>query len=245
MDNPPEGVEGKDALRGTIAAQASEIAQLKARLAAPATTRRNLLKGAGAVAGGLAAIGAVGATGLAAAATPAGAAGWEMPPTYPGARTIALYLKANGQAVPGENFDRSDDGAIECVYFQSSLTTTRNARTGQQTGRRQHEPIVIRKRIDASTPLIAKALCNNEVMAGVFKFFRANPEAEEENFYTVEIKGGRVASFRELSPDNQAAVNGESSSILPMEEVSFVFHTISWVITDGGIEHEDTWNQQI
>ncbi len=233
--------ESTDELQGTIAAQASEIAELKARLAAPATTRRNLLKGAGAVAGGLAAIGAVGATGLAAAATPAGAAGWEMPPTYGGARIVDLYLKANGSMIQGESSRGGDDGPIECVYFQSSLTTTTNTKTGQQTGRRQHEPIVIRKRIDKSTPLIAKALCNNEVIDAEFKFFRPNSDGQDENFYTIEIGTGRIASFRELSPDNQAAVNGEFASILPMEEVSFVFHTITWTYTNGGIEHMDTW----
>ncbi|MFN8548926.1 MAG: hypothetical protein U0527_13400 [Candidatus Eisenbacteria bacterium] len=34
-----------------------------------------------------------------------------------------------------------------------------------------------------------------------------------------------------------------STNAPPLEEVSFVFYTIKWVYTNGGIEHEDTWDQ--
>jgi hypothetical protein len=34
----------------------------------------------------------------------------------------------------------------------------------QATGRRTYEPIIFRKRVDKTTPLLAKALCNNQVI---------------------------------------------------------------------------------
>ncbi len=160
------------------------------------------------------------------------------------AETVHLYLKANGNDVQGESTQTSigRENSIECLYFESGVRTAREAGSGMATGRRQYEPMLIRKRIDKSTPLIAKALCNNEVIEGAFKFFRPNPTGDgtTEQFYTIEIKKGRVASQRQWNPDTIAPA---SSVEPPLEEVSFVFDTIIWTYTNGGVTHQDTWNQ--
>jgi type VI secretion system secreted protein Hcp len=110
------------------------------------------------------------------------------------------------------------------------------------TGRRQYEPVVCRKRIDKSSPLLHKAMVNNEVIDGVFKFYRPSPKGDgtTEQFYTVTIKQGRIAGLKQHNPD---VFEPASATRPPMEEVSFVFHTISWTYTDGGVTHEDTWSQ--
>ena len=161
------------------------------------------------------------------------------------AETVHLYLKANGEDIKGESTQTSlgREDSIECLYWESAVKTAREAGSGQATGRRQYDPILIRKRIDKSTPLIAKALCENMVVDGSFKFFRPNPlgDGTTEQFYTVDFKQGRVATFKQISPDS---FNPASSTAPELEEVSFVFHTIMWTYTNGGITHEDTWNQQ-
>jgi type VI secretion system secreted protein Hcp len=160
------------------------------------------------------------------------------------AETVHLYLKANGNDIQGDSTQTSleRENSIECVYFRSTVRTAREAGSGRATGRRTYEPIVIRKRIDKSTPLIYKALCNNEVMEGVFKFFRPNPTGDgtTQQFYTIEFKEGRVSSFDAVSPD---CIDPASSNNPPLEEVAFVFHTISWTYEDGGISHVDSWRE--
>lgn len=160
------------------------------------------------------------------------------------AETVHLYLKANGSDVQGDSTQMSlgRENSIECLFFEAGIRTAREAGSGVASGRRQHEPLLIRKRIDKSTPLIAKALCENQVIEGKFKFFRPNPTGDgtTEQFYTVEIKKGRVASQRQWVPDT---IVPASSSEPPMEEITFVFHTIMWTYTNGGITHEDTWDQ--
>jgi type VI secretion system secreted protein Hcp len=133
------------------------------------------------------------------------------------------------------------ENSIECLYFEFSVKTAREAGCGMASGRRQYEPLVIRKRIDKATPLIAKALVENQACDGVFKFFRPNPTGDgtTEQFYSVEIKAGRVASINQYSPD---AIEPATSTQPPMEEVSFVFSTIIWTFMDGGVTHEDTWS---
>jgi type VI secretion system secreted protein Hcp len=159
------------------------------------------------------------------------------------AETVHLYLKANGADIQGESSQTSlgRENSIECVYFESAVKTAREAGSGRATGRRQYEPMLFRKRIDKSSPLLAKALVNNEVIEGVFKFFRPNPTGDgtTEQFYTIAVKQGRVATIKVWSPDS---IEPATSTWPQMEEVSFVFHTIQWRYENGGIEHEDSWS---
>ncbi len=162
------------------------------------------------------------------------------------AETVHLYLKANGADVHGESTQKSlsRENSIECVYFEQGVVTARESGSGMATGRRQYTPLLIRKRIDKSSPLIAKALTQNTVIEGKFKFFRPNPNGDgtTEQFYTIEIKRGRVASHKQYVPDT---IVPATSTEPPLEEITFVFHTISWTYTNGGVVHEDTWDQQI
>ncbi len=159
------------------------------------------------------------------------------------AETVHLFLKANGADIKGESTQTSLGRAnsIECTFYQQSVLTAREAGSGMATGRRQYEPLLIRKRIDKSSPLIAKALAENQKIDAAFKFFRPNPTGDgtTEQFYTVEIKEGRIASMKQFVPDT---IVPASSTEPPLEEVTFVFHTIKWTYTNGGVTHEDTWS---
>jgi type VI secretion system secreted protein Hcp len=161
------------------------------------------------------------------------------------AETVHLYLKATGADIQGDSSQTSlgRENSIECVYYEQAVKTAREAGSALATGRRQYEPLLIRKRIDKSTPLIAKALCNNQEISAKFKFFRPSPTGDgtTEQFYTVEIKQGRISSQKHIVPDT---IVPATSTEPPLEEVTFVFHTISWTYNDGGVMHEDTWSNQ-
>lgn len=160
------------------------------------------------------------------------------------AETVHLYLLANGQPIKGESTQTSmgRQDSIECLYYDEKVAAAREAGSGMTTGRRQYEPILIRKRIDKSSPLLAKALTQNQNVDATFKFFRPSPRGDgtTQQFYTVAIKHGRVASIRQVVPDT---LTPASSTQPPLEEVTFVFSTISWTYTEGGVTHEDTWGK--
>lgn len=161
------------------------------------------------------------------------------------AETVHLYLKLNGVTIQGESTQTSlgREDSIECIHFVNEVKTARQAGSGQATGRRQYEPILIRKRIDKSSPLLAKGLAQNQVAEGVFKFFRPNPSGDgtTEHFFTIDIKQGRVSYIKLYVED---VLDPDTSTRPPLEEVSFVFHTIKWTYEPGGVEYQDTWNAQ-
>jgi type VI secretion system secreted protein Hcp len=161
------------------------------------------------------------------------------------AESVHLFLKANGKAIQGESTQRSlgRENSIECLAFEQEVITAREAGTAMATGRRQYNPLTIRKRIDKSSPLLMKALVENTVIEGTFKFFRPNPTGDgtTEQFYTVKIEQARISSVKQTVPDSFSPT---ATNEPPMEEISFVFHTITWTYTDGGVEHTDRWDEQ-
>lgn len=166
-----------------------------------------------------------------------------VPTAASGAETVHLYLKAAGTEIKGESNVQSlgRQDSIQCLYFEHAAATALQAGTGMATGRRQYAPILIRKRIDKSSPLIMKAMRMNQPIEGVFKFFRPSPTGDgtTEQFYTIWIKSGRIASVKQFLPDVTAPA---TSALPPLEEVTFVFGGVQWIYTNGGITDADSWS---
>jgi len=161
------------------------------------------------------------------------------------AMTVHLTLKANGEDVQGDSSIASMERAdtIECLSFEDSVRTAREASTGMATGERSYGPITISKRIDKSSPLLAKALCQNEEIEGIFKFYRPNPlgDGTTEQYYTIEIQQGRVASIERISPD---VIEPASANAPATEKIGFVFGKVRWTYEPDGIEHIDEWSER-
>ncbi len=159
------------------------------------------------------------------------------------AETVHLYLKANGKDIKGESTQTSlgRGDSIECVAYEQGVTSAREAATGMVTGRRQYTPLEVVKRVDMASPLLMKALVNNEKIDATFKFFRPNPTGDgtTEQFYSVVLKEGHIASVKQYVP---TTLETASSGLPALERVAFVFKTISWTYTRGGITHEDSWS---
>lgn len=160
------------------------------------------------------------------------------------AETIHLKLKANGNEIKGESthhdLDRKD--TIECVEFRDKCFTPGEQGRGAAVGRRKYAPVEIVKRVDASSPLLAKALVTNEKVDGVFKFYRPSPagDGKTEQYFTIEITNGRIDSIERHSPN----VLDPASSYAPfMETVRFVFEEIKWTYVPKGVAHVDNWRE--
>jgi type VI secretion system secreted protein Hcp len=159
------------------------------------------------------------------------------------AQTVHLKLEIDGSVIEGESTISSmeREGTIECSSFGENGYTPIDAATGLPSGRRQHRPITITKRIDKSSPLLWKAWTNNEpVSKAEFMFFRpaAGGSGAEEKFLTIMLEGGTIASMSVVSMDAIAA--GEDAPPV-MDSVTFTFQTITWTYENNGATHTDTW----
>jgi hypothetical protein len=115
----------------------------------------------------------------------------------PMAETVHLYLKANGTDIKGESSRPPRSRGLDRVRL---LRAGREDRPRGGLGHGDRSPAVraalIRKRIDKSSPLIAKALVENNVIEAEFKFFRPNPTATARPSSSTPSRSSRAASPR-------------------------------------------------
>lgn len=157
------------------------------------------------------------------------------------ADTIALALSSTVQGdIQGDNplttIER--ENTIEVLSFTNPLRTSFERGTGRATGKRYYEPIRFTKRIDRSSPKLRQALTRNEVVNGIFKWYRPDNLGNAEKFFTIEFKNGRIVSAEAQLPN---VLDAAGANMPPLEEIQLVFDTIIWTFTDGDIASEDRW----
>ena len=150
------------------------------------------------------------------------------------AENVHVVLTANGTAVAGDG----PNGVIQAFGFDNEVVVERDSASGVSTGRRLYKPIRIVKAIDKSTPLLAKALAQNQVITAEFRLRR--PSADNSTvatYYTVSITGARVAGIRDWKTNTRDLSADRAGDL---EEVSFIFTSITFTWVDGGVTFTDT-----
>ncbi len=155
---------------------------------------------------------------------------------------LTLAGKTQGTITGGVTI-KGREGSILVHSFENEILSPRDPTTGQPTGKREHEPIVIVKEIDKSSPRLWAALVANEVLTTwVLRFWAAAAKGMEQEIYTITLTNASIASVREYMVDNLTAADAN----LPMlEEVTFTYQKIQWTWTDGGITASDDWESPV
>ena len=166
---------------------------------------------------------------------------WLLASSVEAAQTVHLTLEIDGNTIEGESTISSMDrqNTIECSSFSWGAFVPTDPASATPSGERRYEPVKVIKRIDKSTPLLAKALTMGQpVTAAEFRFYRPDTEGSgaEVHFYTILLENGYITGISALSED---AIVGGANAPPMMETVSFVFQKITWTYEIGGVVHED------
>jgi type VI secretion system secreted protein Hcp len=149
------------------------------------------------------------------------------------AESVSLTLVMNDVQIQGENplTSLGRENTIDCLSWESEFFRTPGARDAV------HRPVKIVKRIDKSTPLLAKAFDSDHTGTATFRFFRPNPNGDgtTEQFFTVILTDTRITSERMLLP---STITPATATSPPLEEVTFSYSSIKIIYTNGGIETE-------
>ncbi|WP_397450608.1 Hcp family type VI secretion system effector [Pseudomonas sp. NA-150] len=86
-----------------------------------------------------------------------------------------------------------------------------------------HEPIVVSKYSDKSTPLLAQALSNREEIDGKIDFYRVSPSGTQENFLSISFKGGIIVEQTFSMPHVLLHAGGEHE-----EQLAIRYREITW-----------------
>ena len=165
---------------------------------------------------------------------------------------LSAYLTLKGQKqgqIDGGVIQKGHEKTILVHSFTDEIDSPRDPASGLPTGKRQHQPIVILKELDKSTPLLWNALVNNENLTQFLLQVYAQGEGgviggvgAEVMIYTIALTNASISSMRQYMSDNEIATN----ATLPVrEEVSFTYQKITWTWVQGGITATDDWEAAV
>jgi type VI secretion system Hcp family effector len=100
-----------------------------------------------------------------------------------------------------------------------------------------HQPVVIAKNIDKSTPLLAQALANRDLVNCEIDFYRVSKAGGQEKFFTVKLKDCVIADITMVMPDTTSENDAE-----PHETVAIRYRDISWNHHLASTSAQTSWN---
>ena len=111
---------------------------------------------------------------------------------------------------------------IQVTGFSHEIISPRDPASGLATGKRQHQPIVLTKQLDATTPLFLSALVTNEILTNV----------------TLGLsEGGQQVATVVLTHASISDYTAHGTT----EKWSFTYQKITWTWLNGGITATDDW----
>jgi type VI secretion system secreted protein Hcp len=120
-----------------------------------------------------------------------------------------VYMTINGTK-PGTFTSQR----IPCLKFSYEPTSSRDSATGQASGKRRHEEIVVTKEWGPASPALFRAMNTNEVLREVkFEFVRPTPGKGDQVYKTLRLSNATVASIRRFA----------DKGTRELEEVTFAF----------------------
>lgn len=159
---------------------------------------------------------------------------------------LNAYLTLMGEtqgAIEGSVTQPGREGSIMVIAVDHQVNSPRDAASGLPTGKRQHQPFVITKEVDKSSPLLANILINNEnITEWRLNFWQPSATGKEVQFYTVELTNASISGIKLEMLNNKYPENMQHKE---REKVAFTYSKITWTFQDGGIAAEDNWEAPI
>jgi type VI secretion system secreted protein Hcp len=145
------------------------------------------------------------------------------------ANTIYMNITSSKQGpIKGEGKAPRAGEWMPLISVSETATSSRDAATGQGSGKRQHEPIKVVKEIGASSPQLQRALTSSELLKEVvIEFYRPNGIGTAELYETIRLTDAMITSIQ-----NRGAVSAAKGS-RPTEEISFAYEKIEITYTKG------------
>jgi type VI secretion system secreted protein Hcp len=157
---------------------------------------------------------------------------------------VQIYATVTGAkqgAFKGETTQKGRENMIPVVGFSYGVIVPRDTATGQASGKRQHQPVVLTKEWGASSPQFYTAAYANEVLTTVvFNFFVINPVGVQQLDHTVKLTNATIASVQQSIHLPQSG--GPIIDSRELQEISFTFQKIDITSISGGTEATDDWN---
>jgi type VI secretion system Hcp family effector len=142
-------------------------------------------------------------------------------PTFQGETPVdetSVEMIINGQT-QGTIQGEGPDGTIIVYDLIHKLNQSYNSDNGLPSGKRVHNPLLITKAIDKSSPQLFQAFCQNETLAITINWYRLDPSDSKtwQQYYTMTLQDAKIVVMKEWDVSSPQIF---STNTLPTEEVS-------------------------
>ena len=156
-----------------------------------------------------------------------------------------FYVTVRGAkqgAFKAETVREKHQNKIPGVSFHYSVSSPRDAASGQASGKRTHQPVTFVKEWGAATPQFLQALYTNESLPEVlFEFVRTDANGEEFVYHTVKLVNAAVSEIEQYVAEDE---EHEAHDVRELEEISFTFQRIEIESKVGKTMATDDWMQR-
>ena len=154
-----------------------------------------------------------------------------------------VYLKLNGDlqglisaggstlASVGNKAQIAHMDQIMVLGLSHGLTRAQNV---------NHQMLVIQKPVDKSSPLLSKAITENECLTCDFEYYRTNRFGINELYYKVKLINARISSIKHIVPHT---INNSVGQ--PEETVSFSYESITQEHCIAGTSAYSLWEERL
>lgn len=143
---------------------------------------------------------------------------------------------ANGSPVVGGSMVSGRLGAIELKAVAHHLTIPVSGNTGRLTGTRVHTPIAVQKEFDKTTPVLIRALCENQTLkSATIKMYQIDDAGIEREYFNIILENVKITGITpNLFPGSGTGTHTET--------IELRYEAITWKHCDGNIFYRDAWN---
>lgn len=139
----------------------------------------------------------------------------------------------------GNSYQNDHKNEILVQSFQHRVTLPRDPQSGQPTGQRIHQPLIISKVFDRTSPLLMEVLCSGEVLPKVeIKWYRTSKLGIQEHYYTTTLEDAIIVEIKDYMLNCQDPANAHSTHL---QEVHFTYRKITWLHDISTTTGSDDW----
>lgn len=147
-----------------------------------------------------------------------------------------------GNDVKGSSQVQGREGSIEVSSFQHEVRIPTDQDTGALTSTRKHEPFIIKKEFDPSTPILNKACSAGKTLQQIkLSWYRINEQGQEEEYFRHTLDNAKVVSVKPMVDDIK---DHTKENRFHFEQIAFRYEKIQWEYLDGNIATSDQWNKK-
>lgn len=103
-----------------------------------------------------------------------------------------------------------------------------------------HQCLTFIKPVDKSSPLLGKAITDNETLSCEFSFYRTSQAGLNECYYTLKLINARISSLHLQVPHTI-----DDSAGQPEEIIELSYESIAWEHRMGGTSAYSIWDERI